>query len=59
MPDDEEMQEDIHDEKMEILSRLRSKGKFDDEDEEDLMEYEGEDSEIEEEFVRIKSFKCR
>jgi hypothetical protein len=56
MPDDEEVQEDIDDERMQNLSRPRSKREFDDEDED---EYEGEDVEIEEEFVRIKSFKCR
>ena len=55
MPDDEEVQEDNEDERMQNLSRPRNKKKeFDDED-----EYEGEDLEIEEEFVRIKSFKCR
>ena len=52
MPDDEEVQEDIDDERMQILSKPRSKKEIDDED-----EYEGEDLEIEEEFVRIKSFK--
>ncbi|KAF8803750.1 cell adhesion protein byn-1 [Phlegmacium glaucopus] len=48
MPDDEEVQEDIEDERMENLSRPRSKGDFDDEDEENPIEYDGED--IEEEF---------
>ena len=54
MPDDEEVHEDIDDERMQILSRPRSKKGFDDED-----ECEEEDLEIEEEFVRIKSCKCR
>lgn len=53
MPDDEEVQEDIDDEQMQNLSRPRGKKEFDDDD-----EYE-EDLEIEEEFVRIKSLKCR
>jgi hypothetical protein len=53
MPVDEEVQ-DVDDERMQNLSRPRNKKEFDDED-----EYEGEDLEIEEEFVRIKSFKCR
>lgn len=54
MPDDEELQEDEDDERMENLSRPRNKKEFDDED-----EYEGEDIEVEEEFVRIKSLKCK
>lgn len=52
MPNDEEVQDDIDDERMENLSRPRSKGEFGDEDEENSTEYEGEDLEIEE-FVRI------
>ena len=52
MPNDEEVQDDIDDERMENLSRPRSKGEFGDEDEENSMEYEGEDLEMEE-FVRI------
>ena len=54
MPDDEEVQEDIDDERMQNLSRPRGKKDFDDED-----DYEGEDLDIEEEFVRIKSLKRR
>ena len=54
MPDDEEVVENDDDERMQNLSRLRNKKEFDEED-----EYEGEDLEIEEEFVRIKSFKFR
>lgn len=55
MPDDEEVQEyDDDDERMQFLSRPRNKKEFDDED-----DYEGEGLEIEEEFVRINSFKCR
>jgi len=59
MPDDEEVQEDIDDERMENLSKPRSRGDFDDEDEENSMEYDGEDLDIEEEFVRAKPLKCR
>ena len=59
MPDDKEVYEDIDDERMENLSRPRSNGQFDNEDEEISIEYEGEDLEIEEEFVSIKPFKCR
>ena len=53
MPEDEEVHEDIDDERLENLSRPRNMGESDDEDEESQM---GEDLE---EFVRIKSFKCR
>lgn len=58
MPDDKEVYEDIDDERMENLSRPRSNGQFDNEDEEISIEYEGEDLEIAEEFVSIKPFKC-
>ena len=51
MPDDDEVHQNIDDERMENLSRPRSKGEFDDEDGENLMEYS------EEEFVSIKLLK--
>jgi len=47
MPDDEEVQEHIDDERMKILSRPRSRGESEEEDEENPIDYE---EEIEEEF---------
>lgn len=49
MPDDEEVQEDIDDERMKNLSRPRSRGESEEDDEENSIDYE---EEIEEEFVR-------